>query len=65
MPVNSYSHGGRTVIAFRALPGAVSTTAIHSPAGAIGRDKFDSYRSGGVFVIRRTCQALPCFLVHY
>jgi hypothetical protein len=58
--------GGKSVIAFRALPGTVSPHAIHNVAGQIGKDQYDSHVSPGViYVIRRACQALPCFLVHY
>jgi hypothetical protein len=54
------------VIAFRALPGTASPHAIHNVAGQIGKDQYDSHLSpGGIYVIRRACQALPCFLVHY
>lgn len=65
MSVNSYCSGTRSVIAFRALPGNVSLAPIHGAAGPIGTEMFDSHESSGTYVIRRSCQALPCFLVHF
>ena len=57
--------GDRYMIALRALPGNVSKQYLYGPAGAIGNDEFDSYCSGPVYVIRRACQVLPCFLIYY
>jgi hypothetical protein len=65
MPVNSYNTANRTVIAFRALPGTITFQAQHSVPGPVGVDMYDSHCSGTVYVIRRPCQTLPCFLVHY
>jgi hypothetical protein len=64
-PVGSYSHGARMVIAFRALVGEVSSSALRRAPGRIGSDKYDSHSSGNIYVIRRSIQALPCFLVHW
>lgn len=61
----------RRMIAFRALPGTISNRHLYGVAGAIGFDSFDSYAdwttisSDGVYVLRRSCQALPCFLIYY
>jgi len=65
MPVNSYNTANRTIIAFRALPGTISFHAQHHAPSIIGVDEFDSHFSGTIYVIRRACQTLPCFLVHY
>jgi len=66
IPVNSYNGGGKSVIALLSLPGTVSSTPIHKMADKIGSETYDSYRSeGAIYVIRRSCQTLPCFLVHY
>ena len=62
---------GRRMIAFRALPGTISKSHLYGVAGAIGFDSFDSYAqrdyvsSDGVYVLRRSCQALPCFVIYY
>jgi hypothetical protein len=64
-PFASYNHGNKVLIAFRALPGDTDGGSMHNQAGRIGLDKFDSVLSGGTYVIRRSCQALPCFLVHF
>jgi len=66
IPVNSYNVGGKSVIALLSLPGTVSSTPIAKAADKIGWETYDSYRSEeAVYVIRRACQTLPCFLVHY
>jgi hypothetical protein len=49
----------------RALPGDVSITPIHSPAGPIGINEPDSYFRIGTYVIRRSDQTLPCIVVHF
>ena len=64
-PISSYNAGSKVLIAFRALPGNTDASAMHHQAGRIGVDQFDSCLSGGTYVIRRSCQALPCFLVHF
>jgi len=55
------------MIAVRALPGTVATsTHLFGAAGPIGTDEFDSsVYDDGVYVIRRSCQVLPCFVIHY
>jgi hypothetical protein len=54
------------MIAVRVLPGTVSTSRpLFGEAGVIGKDEFDSYFADGVYVIRRSCQVLPCFVIHY
>jgi hypothetical protein len=65
MPVMSYNMANRTIIAFRALPGTISYQAQYTVPAPIGMDLYDSHCSGTVYVIRRPCQTLPCFLVHY
>jgi hypothetical protein len=65
MPVCSYNGGGAAVICFRALPGMISRRPIAQAAGPIGVDAYDSHESEEVYVIRRSCQTLPCFLIHY
>jgi hypothetical protein len=65
LPVNSYNVGSRMIVAFRALPGTVSYSALHTVPGPIGSDMYDSHCSGNIYVIRRPSQTLPCFLVHY
>ena len=59
--------GHRRMIAVRVLPGTVATsTHLFGEAGPIGTDEFDSSRyDDGVYVIRRSCQVLPCFVIHY
>lgn len=51
----------------RALPGRVSkvTMKVGVVAGDIAVDEYDSIQSGIVYVIRRSCQTLPCFLIHF
>jgi hypothetical protein len=51
----------------RALPGRVTKFGMKGGivAGDIGVDEFDSIASGVVYVIRRSCQTLPCFLIHF
>jgi len=53
------------MIALRALPGKISNTQMHEAAGEIGNDAFDSYLVNGTYVIRRSCQTLPCFVIYY
>jgi len=57
------------VIAFLALPGNGNQKRLDEWVGGvneIGREAFDSYcGTDGIHVIRRSCQTLPCFLVHY
>jgi hypothetical protein len=67
VPVKSYNMNGTSVIALLALPGNVSERRLEgSLENEIGKDVFDSYRGGdGIHVIRRSCQTLPCFLVHF
>jgi hypothetical protein len=67
VPVKSYNMNGTSVIALLALPGIVSNRRLEgSIENQIGKDAFDSYRGGdGIHVIRRSCQTLPCFLVHF
>jgi hypothetical protein len=64
-PVEGYNGRGWSVIAFRALPGKVSSTAISTAPGEIGYDEFDSHVSNDVYVIRRACQTLPCFQIFF
>ena len=53
------------MIAVRALVGKVSDKPMYGPAGDIGVDAYDSYHRGQAYIIRRSCQALPCFLIYY
>ena len=57
------------MIAMRVLPGTVAArTDLFGAAGPIGTDEFDSSRYDDgvpVYVIRRSCQVLPCFVIHY
>lgn len=53
------------MIAVRALPGKVGTKPMYGAAKAIGTDADDCYQARDAYVIRRSCQALPCFLVYY
>jgi hypothetical protein len=53
------------MIAVRALPGKVGGKAMYGAAAAIGSDADDSYQARDAYVIRRSCQALPCFLIYY
>ena len=53
------------MIAVRALPGKVSKKPMYGAAGVIGSDKFDSHHSRDAYVIRRSCQVLPCFVIYY
>jgi hypothetical protein len=64
-PVEVYNGGGWSVIAFRALPGKVSSSTIYTAPGEIGYLEFDSYVSDGIYVIRRACQTLPCFQIFF
>jgi hypothetical protein len=54
------------MIAVRILPGTVcSSNVLYGEPGAIGKEDYDSYLSSGVYVVRRSCQVLPCFVVYY
>ena len=54
------------MIAARILPGTVCySSPIFGEAGEIGLDEFDSYLTDGIYVVRRACQVLPCFVIHY
>ncbi len=54
------------MIAVRILPGTIcSTNPLYGEPKAIGTEEYDSYLSGGVYVVRRSCQILPCFVVYY
>lgn len=54
------------MIGARVLPGTVCyLNPLFGEAGEIGSDEFDSYFSGGVYVVRRACQVLPCFVIYY
>jgi hypothetical protein len=64
-PLNNFNQGGRRLICMRALPGDVSITPIHSPAGPIGINEPDSYFRIRTYVIRRSDQTLPCIVVHF
>jgi len=58
--------GTRRLLACKALPGVTSNKNLgRKVVGKIGSAKFDSYSAGGVFVIRRSCQLLPCLVIHY
>ena len=65
LPLSQFNFGSRRLICMRALPGKVSDCQISTPAGPIGENECDSYASGGTYVIRRACQTLPCFVVHF
>jgi hypothetical protein len=53
------------MIGVRVLIGRVSTSPMYRATGAIGTDSHNSYHRGDAYVIRRSCQALPCFLIYY
>ena len=53
------------MIAVRALLGKVGNTPMYGAAGEIGSDAYDSHHSRDAYVIRRSCQTLPCFLIYY
>ena len=54
------------MIGARILPGTVCySSPIFGEAGEIGLDEFDSYYTDGLYVVRRACQVLPCFVIHY
>jgi hypothetical protein len=53
------------MIAVRALPGRKSGKIMHGAAREIGMETFDSYAARDAYVIRRSCQVLPCFLIYY
>lgn len=53
------------MIAMRAIPGTRSETPLYGAAGEIGVDPFDSHSANGIYVIRRSCQTLPCFTIHF
>jgi hypothetical protein len=67
IPFNNHNRGGKMLIAMRALPGTVSKVTMRAGivAGEIGVDEYDSIVSGVTYVIRRPCQTLPCFLIHF
>ena len=66
---NDTQVGTRKLLACRALPGVSSGKNLGRRRKGVekidGRVKYDSFCSGDVFVIRRSCQILPCFLIHY
>lgn len=50
----------------RAVPGAISTHSIDQAASSnFGAQESDSYCGFERYVIRRTCQTLPCIVIHY
>ena len=57
--------GERRMIAVRARPGRIGSTAMYGAAATIGVDHYDSHVSSDTFVLRRPCQALPCMIVYY
>jgi hypothetical protein len=68
-PVENFNQNSRVLIGMRALPGSSTTNVIREHAGGIQRREYDSIygEKDGVctYVIRRTCQTLPCFLIYY
>ena len=68
-PLTNFNAGGRSLICMRALPGMISKTPIHQAAGPISAGEHDSYygeREGvKTYVIRRSCQTLPCFVIYF
>jgi hypothetical protein len=65
MPINSFNSGSKVAVVLLAMPGTISPTAVRTVPGPIGEDSFDSHASGHIYVIRRSSQCLPCFLVHW
>lgn len=64
--VGSTEVGTRKLLGCRALPGVTSKKSLGTKkVGKIGSAKFDSYSMAGVVVIRRSCQLLPCFVIHF
>jgi hypothetical protein len=62
----SFNTGHYSLITFRTLFGKVSQRPLKGIPSSIGGDKYDSYTDGnGTHVIRRACQTLPCFLIHF
>jgi len=68
-PVQNFNVGSNTLICMRALPGDESSGILMDHAGKIDSGEYDSYfgqRDGvSTYVIRRSCQTLPCYLIHY
>lgn len=62
---NTEQNDDRRMIAVRARPGNIGSTAMYGAAGTIGVDQYDSYVSGDTYVLRRPCQALPCFIIYF
>lgn len=63
--VGNTTSGDRVMIAMRAIPGTRSETPLYGAAGEIGIDPFDSYSVNDIYIIRRSCQTLPCFVIHF
>jgi hypothetical protein len=53
------------MIAVRAMPGRTSGKIMHGAAREIGKETYDSYHARDAYVIRRSSQVLPCFLIYY
>ena len=63
----SYQYNpNQRLICMRALPGLISNKLIGETATCeFTEDEPDSYHSNQTYVLRRTCQTLPCIVIHY